>query len=115
MRPLTKFVEKRDWEAKETYYGKYWLVIRIRIHILEDCLLIDERIIMPTQLPKSVLDSLHLTNPGTELPTLHGTRQKSQTNIVEVKLMKKHEKISFRFLYFPISQEKKTFSHRILF
>ena len=30
----------------------------------EHCLLIDERIVIPTQLRQTVLDSLHLTHPG---------------------------------------------------
>ena len=41
-----------------------WYNIRNRLHVREDCLLIDERIVNPTQLRQTVLDSLHLTHPG---------------------------------------------------
>ena len=34
------------------------------MHVKDDCLLIDERIVLPTQLRQTVLDSLHLTHPG---------------------------------------------------
>ena len=61
-RPLINFVKKRDWDAIKAYYGQYWHNIRNRLR--EDCLLIDERIVIPTQLRQTVLDSLHLTHPG---------------------------------------------------
>ena len=64
LRPLIIFVEKRDWEAIEASYGQYWHNIRNRLHVREDCLHIDERIVIPTQLRQTVLDSLHLTHPG---------------------------------------------------
>ena len=64
LRPLINFVKKRDWEAIKASCGQYWHNIRNRLHVREDCLLIDERIIIPTQLRQTVLDSLHLTHPG---------------------------------------------------
>ena len=64
LRPLINFVKKRDWEAIKASYRQYWHNIRIRLHVREDCLLIDERIVIPTQLRQTVLDSLHLTHPG---------------------------------------------------
>ena len=64
LRPLINFVKTRDWEAIKASYGQYWYNIRNRLHIREDCLLIDERIVIPTQLRQTVLDSLHLTHPG---------------------------------------------------
>ena len=63
-RPLINFVKQRDWEAIKASYGQYWYNIRNRLHVREDCLLIDERIVIPTQLRQTVLDSLHLTHPG---------------------------------------------------
>ena len=45
-------------------YGPYWHNIRNWLHVRENCLLIDERIVIPTQLRQTVLDSLHLTHPG---------------------------------------------------
>ena len=62
--PLINFVNKRDWEAIKSSYGQYWYNIRNRLHVREDCLLIDERIVIHTQLRQTVLDSLHLTHPG---------------------------------------------------
>ena len=62
--PLINFVKKRDWEAIKASYGQYWHNIRNRLHVREDCLLIDERIVIPIQLRQTVLDSLHLTHPG---------------------------------------------------
>ena len=41
LRPLIKFVKKRDWEAIKMSHGQYWLNIRNRRHVREDCLLID--------------------------------------------------------------------------
>ena len=63
LRPLINFVKKRDWEAIKASYGQYWFNIRNRLHVREDCLLIDERIVIPSQLRQPVLDSLHLTHP----------------------------------------------------
>ena len=97
LRQLFNFVKKRDWEAIKASYGQYWHNIRNRLYVREDCLPIDERIVIPTQLRQTVLDSLHLTQPeskamrsvsaclvsphsplncanGTEMPTLHQTR-----------------------------------------
>ena len=64
LRPLINFVKKRDWEAMKTLYVQYWYNIRNRLHVREYCLLIDERIVIPTPLRQIVLDSLHLTHPG---------------------------------------------------
>ena len=64
LRPLINFVKKRDWETIKNSYGPYWHSIRNRLHVREDCLLIDERIVIPTQLRQTVLDNLHLTHPG---------------------------------------------------
>ena len=64
LRPLINFVKKRDWEAIKTSYGQYWHNIRNRLHVREDCLLIDETIVIPTQLRQTTLESLHLTHPG---------------------------------------------------
>ena len=64
LRPLINFVKKRDWDAIKASYGQYWFNIRNRLHFREDCLLFDERIVIPSQLRQTVLDSLHLTHPG---------------------------------------------------
>ena len=64
LRPLINFVKKRDWEAIKASYGQYWHNIRIRLHVREDCPLIDERVVISTQLRQTVLDSLLLTHPG---------------------------------------------------
>ena len=61
--PPINFVKKRVWEALKNSYGPYWHNIRNRLDVREDCLLIDERIVIPTQLRQTVLDSLHLTHP----------------------------------------------------
>ena len=54
----------RDWKAIKAFYGQYWFDIRNRHHVREDCSLIDERIVIPSQLRQTVLYSLHLTHPG---------------------------------------------------
>ena len=64
LRPLISFVKKRDWEAIKASYSQYGYNIRNRLHVREDCLLIDERIVIPTQLRQTVLDSLNLTHSG---------------------------------------------------
>ena len=64
LRPLVNFVKKWDWEAIKASYGRYWFNIRNRLQVREDCLLIDERIVIPSQLRQAVLNSLHLTHPG---------------------------------------------------
>ena len=63
LRPLVNFVRKRDWESLKILFGQYWYNIRNRPHVKDDCLLIDERIVLPTQLRQTVLNSLHLINP----------------------------------------------------
>ena len=62
--PLINFVKKRDWDAIKASHGQYWFNIRNRLYVREDCLLVDERIVIPSQLRQTVLDSLHLTHPG---------------------------------------------------
>ena len=64
LRPLINFVKKRDWKAIKSAYGQYWFNIRNRLHVREECLLIDERIVIPTQLRQTILESLNLTHPG---------------------------------------------------
>ena len=64
LRRLINFVKKGDWEAIKESYDQYWHNIRNRLHVREDCSLIDERIVIPSQLRETVLDSLHLTHPG---------------------------------------------------
>ena len=64
LRPLVNFVRKREWDALKLSFGGYWYNIRNRLHVKDDCLLFDDRIVLPTQLKKTVLDSLHLTHPG---------------------------------------------------
>ena len=64
LHPLINFVKKRDWEAIKMSHGQYWLNIRNRLHSREDCLLIEYRIVKATQLRQTILDSLHLSHPG---------------------------------------------------
>ena len=64
LRPLINFVKKRDWDVIKASYGQYWFNIRNRLHVREDCLLVDERIVIPSQLQQTVLESLHLTHLG---------------------------------------------------
>ena len=64
LRPRVNFVRKRDWDALKLSFGGYCYNIRNRLHVKDDCLLIDDRIVLPTQLRQTVLDSLHLTHPG---------------------------------------------------
>ena len=64
LRPLDNFVRKWDWEALKLSFGQYWYNIRNRLHVKDDCLLINERIVLLMQLIQTVLDSLHLTHPG---------------------------------------------------
>ena len=48
LRALINFVKKRDWDAIKSSYRKYWFNVRNRLHMREDCLLIDERIVITT-------------------------------------------------------------------
>ena len=64
LQPLTNFVKKWDWDAIKAPYGQYWFNIRNPLHVREDCVLIDKRIVIPYQLRQTVLDNLHLTHPG---------------------------------------------------
>ena len=57
-------VQKRDWEALRLSYGDYWYNLRNRLHVKDDCLLLDERIIILQQLRQTILNSLHMTNSG---------------------------------------------------
>ena len=58
LRLLKNFVKKRDWETITTY----WHNIGNRLHFTEDCLLIDEMIVITTRLRQTVLDGLHVTH-----------------------------------------------------
>ena len=57
-------MKKRDWDAIKASYGQNWFNIRNRRNFREDCLLVDERIVISSQLRQTVLDSLHVTHPG---------------------------------------------------
>ena len=97
LRPLINFVKKRDWNAIKASYGQYWFNIRNRLHVREDCLLVDERILIPSQLRQTILESSSHTSgigshvgseptclvsaypsrncaDGTKLQTVHGAR-----------------------------------------
>ena len=63
LRPLINFAKKRDWDVIKACYGQYWFSIRNRLHVRDDCLLDYERIVIPSQLRQTVLDSLDLTQP----------------------------------------------------
>ena len=64
IKPIINFVQKLDWEALRLAYGDYWYNIQNRLHVKDDCLRIDDRIIIPQQLRQTVLDSLNLTQAG---------------------------------------------------
>ena len=64
LRPLINFVKMRECDEIKASYGQYWFNIRNRLHVREDCLLVDERIVIPSQLRQTILESLHLTHPG---------------------------------------------------
>ena len=64
MQQQLSFFKKRDWNATKISYGKYWHNTRNRLHVREDCLLIHERIVIPTKLRQTVLEKINLTQPG---------------------------------------------------
>ena len=64
LKPLINFVKNWDWEAIKSAYGQYWFKVRNRLHARKDCLLIDEHIVIPSQLRQTILESLHLTHSG---------------------------------------------------
>ena len=53
-RPLVNFLKKRDWGALKC-------LLNIR-YVRDDCLLIDERIVLPTHFCQTMLDNLHPTH-----------------------------------------------------
>ena len=69
-RKRQKFEATRQFDKKarlgslKMSLGQYWYTIRNRLHVKDDCLLIDERIVLPTQLRQTILVGLHLTHPG---------------------------------------------------
>ena len=93
----------RAWQALKLTYGDYWYKVRDRLHFKKDCLLIEEKLIKLQQFRQTILDFLHLTNPGaammldlwepllstntqnngpngTELPSLLRTMLKTETS-----------------------------------
>ena len=62
--PIVSFVQKRYWEAHRLAYGDYRYNVRKRLHVMDECLLIDEKFIIQQHLRQNILDSLHLTHPG---------------------------------------------------
>ena len=69
LRPLINFVKKRNWEAIKSAFGQNWFNVLNRLHVREDCLLIDARIIISTQLRQTILESIHLTHTHTHTHT----------------------------------------------
>ena len=47
LKPIVNFVKKRDWYSLKLAYEDYLFDDRNRLHVKEDCLLLDERITIP--------------------------------------------------------------------
>ena len=54
---LVNFVQKRDWEELRLAYDDYWYNVRKKLNVKDNCLLVNERFIIPQQLCQT---SLHL-------------------------------------------------------
>ena len=76
VRPLVNFMTKRDWESLKLSFGQYWYNKRNRLLVKNDCLLIDERIVLPTQLStgKFVSHSSRICGHGWTFAKTSGSR-----------------------------------------
>ena len=63
LNPLLNMVRGQKWETIKSCYGPYFYNVRNRLSVRDGILLYDQAVI-PKQLRKTLVDSLHLTHPG---------------------------------------------------
>ena len=60
MRPIAHFVRNNEKKKPSNCsVGQYWFSLLHRLQVRFDCLLIDERIVLPTQYRQTLVGSLH--------------------------------------------------------
>ena len=65
LRPLMHFIKEKDRGSIKQAYGTFFCNIKKRL-MRDECLIIDDRVVIPTQLRDTVLDTVHLTHQGTD-------------------------------------------------
>ena len=61
---IRRLIELQDWNAIKKF-SKYWYSLRKNLSVNPNgCILNDGKMYIPTQLRKTVIDSVHKTNPG---------------------------------------------------
>ena len=61
---IRRLIELQDWNAIKNY-SKYWYSLRKDLSVNPNgCILYDGKMYIPTQLRKTVIDSVHKTHPG---------------------------------------------------
>ena len=61
---IRRLIELQDWNAIKCFY-KYWYSLRKDLSVNPNgCILYDGKMYIPTQLRKTVIDSVHKTHPG---------------------------------------------------
>lgn len=62
---VMKLLSDNSWKSKpDTDIEKYWSRLKDRLKIIQGCLLVDDRVIVPKQLQSMVLKQLHDGHPG---------------------------------------------------
>ena len=64
LNPLLNIVRGQKWETIKSCYGPYFYNVRHRLSVRDGILLYDDRAVIPKQLRQTLVDSLHLTQPG---------------------------------------------------
>ena len=52
------------WDEIHKAYGSYISSLKDRLQITDDCILLDNRVVIPQQMRKFLLDAIHDTHPG---------------------------------------------------
>ena len=61
---IRRLIELQDWNAIKIF-SKYWYCLRKDLSVNPNgCILYDGKLYIPTQLQKTVIDSVHKTYPG---------------------------------------------------
>ena len=62
--PLARLMEQNRWEEIHKAYGSYISSLKDRLQITDDCILLDNRVVIPQHMRKFLLDAIHDTHPG---------------------------------------------------
>ena len=80
LRPLKHVARERNWDALKQLYGACFDNIKQWLSIRDKCLIIDDRVVILTQMRNLLLDRIHLSHLGTRLLMTYGSPYTGQSS-----------------------------------